>query len=93
LDNSLVGDKFNVAPVNQASKERKGATDIAVNLRWGTGEGSELLGIQECLVDALATRVKIDHLMQGRPPTFRTGCCGCGCGLLSLVLSVRVLYA
>ena len=88
LDNALVGNELYISSADHSSEHREGATDSAVNLRRRTRKGSEPLGIQQCFVDLLRSRLEIGNLMQGRAPAARL----CG-GLLRLALSASCFCA
>jgi len=70
LDDSLVGNKFYVSSNNLAPEDGKGASHFAIDFRRLTREATELLGIQERIINALRSRLNIDLLVEiGEQPS------------------------
>src|SRR5262249_6116366 len=64
LDDPLIGDQLDVAPLDHPAETGEGATDLRVDLgRGSAAELAELTGIGERLVDALGARIDNDFLV------------------------------
>src|SRR5690348_16286904 len=78
LDDSLVGNDFDVSTHDARTEEREGAASFAVDLGRAAGEFAELPGIHERFKDAVGACFKLNFLMDGSRP--RTGGLGAGAG-------------
>jgi len=92
LNNALVGYYLYVSPDYQSAEHRKGTAGFAVNLRRCSGEGSELVGVEKRLVDALRAYIEFNHLVQGCAPAVRIRIRHCRRRLLRHVLGARGLH-
>src|SRR5271170_1879026 len=66
LHDSLVGDQFDASPFNLSAKGSESSARFRVDLGRHAGEGSELLRVQENLIDALRARLEINLLVKRR---------------------------
>jgi len=63
LDNSLTGDKFDVASDNLSAKHRKGPASRSVDRRWQSRKSSKLLLVDNHFIKALWTRFEVKLVM------------------------------
>src|SRR6266404_1162908 len=63
LNDSLIGNQFEVAANDVSFEKRERAADVAIDFRSASGKIGELFGIKKRLVNFLRTGVEIDFLV------------------------------